>query len=54
MFSKGHIIYDLEKNFIFGKTTIKFENFYKHLDVEINDNSQFSLVKIERVRKQLV
>ena len=51
IFSKGHTNYDLKKNFIFGETIIQFESFYKYLGVEINDNSQFSLVKIERVKK---
>ena len=51
IFSKGHTNYDLKKNFIFGETIIQFESFYKYLGVEINDNSQFSLVQIERVKK---
>ena len=51
IFSKGNTNYDPKKNFIFGKTIIQFEIFYKYLGVEINDNSQFSLVKIERVKK---
>ena len=49
--SKGHTNYGLQNNFSFGETIIQFESFYKYLGIEINDNSQFSLVKIERVKK---
>ena len=50
-FSKGHTNYDLKKKFIFGETIIQFENVYKYLGIEINDNLQFALVKIEGVKK---
>ena len=34
-----------------GNYHLVLKNFYKYLGVGINDNSQFSLVKIERVKK---
>ena len=45
-------MYDLKTNFIFGwETIIQYENFYKYLGLKINDNSHFSLVKIELAKK---
>ena len=51
IFSKGHCKYELQKDFFIGDKIIKFENFYKYLGVEINDNSEFTLVKKQRVIK---
>ena len=41
----------MQKDFFIGDKIIKFENFYKYLGVEINDNSEFTLVKKQRVIK---
>ena len=41
----------MQKDFFIGDKIIKFENFYKYLGVEINDNSEFTLVKKQRIIK---
>ena len=41
----------MQKGFLTGDKIIKFEGFCKYLGVEINDNSEFTLVKTQRVIK---
>ena len=49
-FKGAHQLYP-KKELHLWETIIQFENLYEYLGVEINDNSQFSPVKVEQVKK---